>query len=195
MRRFLIISAVIAFVVVFCAGDLLAAGEWPAMPIAPKGWRGHGFYLSWPKILACWFLFMLWVRTTDWVNVDCQEVKAMDYLRWNPIIFGTFTGAFVLNWLIPYFWVGFILLFLAYVAPLAAFIIIRNAKVTNDQRVLTPEHIRYLGAFYLNKLGMDISLEKPDPHESGPPVKVFAQGGADDRINGARLLAARQAPG
>lgn len=195
MRRFLIISAVIAFLLVICAGDLLAAGEWPAMPLSPKGWRGPGFYLSWPKIIACWFLFMLWVKTTDWVNVDCQEVKAMDYMRWNPIVFGTFLGAFVLNWLIPYFWVGFILLFLSYVAPLTAFIIIRNTKVTNDQRVLTPEHIRYLGAFYLNKLGMDIAYEKPDPHETGPPVKVFPQGGADERINGARLLAARQSPG
>ena len=138
---------------------------------------------------------MCWVRTTDWVNVDCQEVKAMDYLRWNPIIFGTFMGAFVLSWLIPYFWVGFILLFIAYAAPLTTFIIIRNSKVTNDERVLTPEHIRYLSAYYLNKLGMDISYEKPDPHESGPPVKVFAQGGADERVNDARLLAARQAPG
>jgi general secretion pathway protein E len=196
MRRFLIIAAVILFVVIFFAGDLLAAsGEWPAEPLAPRGWRGHGFYLSWQKIIACWFLFMLWVRTTDWVNVDCQEVKAMDYQRWNPIIYGTFMGAFVLTWLIPYFWVGFILLFIAYSAPLTTFIIIRNSKVTNDERVLTPEHIRYLSAYYLNKLGMDISYEKQDPHEAGPPVKVYAQGGADERINGARLLAARQSPG
>ncbi len=195
MRRFLIMSAVLALIVVFCAGDLLAAsGEWPAVPIVPRGWRGHGFYLSWQKIIAYWFLFMLWVRTTDWVNVDCQEVKAMDYLRWNPIIFGAFMGAFVLSWLIPYFWVGFILLFIAYAAPLTTFIIIRNSKVTNDQRVLTPEHIRYLSAYYLNKMGMDISYEKLDPHEAGPPVKVFAHGGADERVNGTRLLAARQAP-
>jgi type II secretory ATPase GspE/PulE/Tfp pilus assembly ATPase PilB-like protein len=196
MRRFLLISAIIVFVVALGATDLLAAsGEWPALPIGPKGWRGPGGYLSWPKILAAWLIFMCWVRTTDWVNTDCQELKVMDYLRWNPIIFGTFMGAFILSWMIPYFWVGFILLILAYVAPLTVFIVIRNSKVTNDERVLTPEHIRYLSAFYLNKLGMDIAYEKPDPHESGPPVKVFAQGGADDRVNSARLLAARQEPG
>ena len=196
MRRFLLISATVVFIVVLCAGDLLAAsGEWPAVPINARGWRGPGFYLSWPKILVCWLLFLLWVKTTDWVNCDCQEVKVMDYLRWNPIIFGTFLAAFVLSWMIPIFWVGLILLIIAYIAPLATFIVIRNSKVTNDERVLTLEHIRYLSAFYLNRLGMDISYEKPDPHESGPPVKVFAHGGENETINGARLLAARQSPG
>jgi general secretion pathway protein E len=196
MRRSLLIAAAIVFIVVLVAGEALAAsGEWPAMPLSGKNWRGNGFYLSWPKILACWAIFLLWVKTTDWVNVDCQEVRAMDYMRWNPIVFGTFLAAFVLSWLIPYFWVGLVLLLVAYVAPLTTYIIIRNGKVLNDQRVLTPEHIRYLSAFYLNKLGMDISYEKPDPHETGPPVKVFAYGGADERVNAARLLAARQAPG
>ena len=196
MRRFLIITAFAALVLLLCGGDALAAsGEWPALPLTPKSWRGPGFYLSWPKIIACWIVFMCWVRTTDWVSVDCQENKAMDYLRWNPIAFGTFFGAFVLSWLIPNFWAGFILLLIAYLAPLTTFIIIRNSKVLNDERVLTPDHIRYLTAYYLNKLGMDIAYEKPDPHESGPPVKVFAQGGADERANNARLLAARQAPG
>jgi type II secretory ATPase GspE/PulE/Tfp pilus assembly ATPase PilB-like protein len=195
MRRFFITTGVVLFVFGVCAAGALAApSEWPAFPISGKNWRGPGFYLSVPKILAVWLLFLLWVKTTDWVNIDCQEVKALDFQRWNPIIFGTFAGAFVVSWLIPYFWVGFILLFLCYIGPLGAFIIIRNSKVTNDQRVLTPDHIRYLSAFYLNKVGANISYEKPDPHEAGPPVKAFAQGG-DDRTNAARLLSARQSPG
>ncbi len=95
----------------------------------------------------------------------------------------------------PFFLGGLVLLVVAYAAPLATYIIIRNGKVLNDQRVLTPEHIRYISAYYLNKMGMEISYEKPDPHETGPPVKVFAYGGADERVNAARLLAARQSPG
>ena len=155
---------------------------------------GPGFYLNVYKILGCWILFMCWVRTTDWVNVDCQEVKAMDYLRWNPIIFGSFFGAFVLSWLISYFLVIFILLLIAYVCSLATFIIIRNSKVSNDERVLTPEHIRYLSAYYLNKL-VHYLLREARSARVGPPVKAFAQGEADERVNNARLLAARQAPG
>jgi general secretion pathway protein E len=196
MRRFLLISVIVALFVFLAAGNLMAAsGQWPSVPLSGRDWRGPGFYLSWTKILASWLLFLLWVKTTDWVNTDCLELKVMDYLRWNPIVFGAFMAAFLLFWLIPLFWLGFVLLFFAYLIPLAAYIIIRNSKVTNDKQVLTPEHIRYVSAFYLNKLGMDIPYEKPDPHESGPPIKVFAHGGADDRVNNARLLAARQSPG
>src|SRR3972149_5559352 len=166
MRRFLLISVVAAFAVVLWSGAARAASdEWPAFPITGNSWRGPGFYLSWLKIIAVWLLFLLWVKTTDWVNVDCMEMKAMDHMRWIPIIFGAFAGVLVLSWLIPYFWVGFVMLLIAYAAPLATFIIIRNSKVTNDQRVLTPDHIRYMSAYYLNKLGANISYEKPDPHE------------------------------
>ncbi len=77
MRRFLIIAAVVLFIVVLTAGEVLAAsGEWPALPISGKNLRGQGFYLSWLKILACWAIFLLWVKTTDWVNIDCQELRA-----------------------------------------------------------------------------------------------------------------------
>ena len=58
-------------------------------PTPGTDFRGPGFYLSWIKILACWSIFLLWVKTTDWVSIDCQELK-LDYLRWNPIVFGTF---------------------------------------------------------------------------------------------------------
>ena len=104
MRRLLIIiSLSIVFVFALGAGELLAATEtWPGLAKNLLK-RGPGFYLSWPKILASWIVFMCWVRTTDWVNVDCQEVKALDFARWNPIVFGTFMAAFVLTWLIPNF--------------------------------------------------------------------------------------------
>ena len=83
----------------------------------------------------------------------------------------------------------------AYVAPLVAYILHRNGKVDNNLRVLTPEHLRYWFATRLNKLGMKIEAEKRDPHETGPPVKVFAHGGPDERADAARLILARQSPG
>jgi type II secretory ATPase GspE/PulE/Tfp pilus assembly ATPase PilB-like protein len=123
-----------------------------------------------------------------------QEVKAMDYLRWNPILFGSFFFAMILTWLIPIFWLGFALLLIAYIAPLTTFIILRNKQVTNDLRVMTPEHIRYWSAVNLNKVGFKIAHQKRDPHESGPPIKVFATD-PDERVKNSRLIAARQSPG
>ena len=53
--------------------------------------------------------------------------------------------------------------------------------------MLTPEHLRYWFAVHLNKMGAKIAVEKADPHESGPPVKVFARR-PRQRTDGARLI-------
>ena len=193
--RFLLILAVTTAIFVLGAGELLAQqdGEWPSLPLK-RDFRGPGSYLSWIKIIACWLVFLVWVRSTDWANEDCQELK-LDHLRWNPIVVGPFVAAFVLVWLIPFFWIGFPLLVIAFVAPFTSYVVHRNSKVTNDQRVFTREHIRYWVAGHLGKVGVKIEAQKVDPHEKGPPVKVSARGAADQRQNAANLLAARQHPG
>jgi len=135
--RIVLLIAVVGAIVTLGAGVLLAAdGQWPAVSL-DKNFRGPGGYLNWIKIVACWLVFLLWVHTTDWVSTDAFELK-LDYLRWNPIIFGTFMAAMVLLWLIPSFWVGFPLLAIAYTAPLVTYVILRNKKVDNDRRVMTP---------------------------------------------------------
>ena len=54
-------------IVLFIAGDAFAqgAGAWPAMDTLR---RGPGYYLSLGKILACWFVFLAWVFSTDQIN-------------------------------------------------------------------------------------------------------------------------------
>jgi type II secretory ATPase GspE/PulE/Tfp pilus assembly ATPase PilB-like protein len=104
-------------------------------------------------------------------------------------------AAFVLLWLIPIFLVGFILLLIAAIAPLTAYIIMRNKAVDNNLRVLTPEHLRFWFATRLNKIGFKFAVEQMDPHEGGVPVKLTATGGSDDRTNAAWLLLARQSTG
>lgn len=195
MRRFSLIFSVFAFLLLVFAGNLLA-GEWPAANISSNAWRGSGYYLFWPKVLAVVILFLMWVWTTDWASSDMQEIRSMDYVRWNPILFCTFFGTLLLTWVIPglNFWIALAMLLVAYAAPLTTFIILRNKKVTNDLRVMTPEHLRYWSAVHLNKLGFKIDYQKRDPHESGPPIKVFAAD-PDERTQGARLVAARQSPG
>jgi len=194
LLRTLPLIAVFSAILLLDAGVLWAAdGEWPAVSLG-KDFRGPGFYLSWIKILACWLTFLSWVGTTDWVSTDCQTLK-LNYLRWNPILFGSFMAAFVLVWLIPYFWVGFLLLLAAYIGPLATYIVIRNKSVDNNLRVLTPEHLRFWIATRLNGIGIKMAVEKQDPNEVGSPVKLFACGGPDERTDNARQLLARQSPG
>jgi len=188
------------FVAVLFAGLLVpeavaadGAAHWPAVELG-KDFRGPGYYLGVMKILCCWIIFLCWVVTTDWLSRDCQQVK-LNWLRWNPIAFGTFMGAFVLTWLSPYFWLNLVLLVVAYVAPLTTYTVYRNKRVDDNQRVLTKTHIRWLIASYANKIGIKMEAEAPDVHAKGPPVRVEARGGGDDRENNARLLRARQHPG
>lgn len=196
MFRPLLILAVAALVLTLGAGELFAqeGGGWPKMTLPAKDWRGPGYFLSWINILACWLVFLVWVRSADWVNRDCQEIK-LNYFRWNPIVCGTFFAAFVLVWLIPIFWLTFPLLVVAYVAPFVSYVVYRNGQVTNDLRVFTPAHLRYWLSTHLGKVGIKIEAEAPDPHLKGPPVQLLGKGGPTERDETARLLVARQTPG
>ncbi len=175
------------------AEPICAQSAMPEYTFKP-GWSGPGYYLSLPKLVACWLLFLCWVATTDWVNRDVQE-KKLDYFLWNPMVFGPFFGAMVLVWLgIPYFWLAFGLLLVAYVGPLTAYILHRNARVPIDERVLTAQHLRYCLARWLRILGVKMEVEKKPAYEKGPPLLLEARGGPTSQIQ-ARLIAARQKPG
>lgn len=194
--RVALIVAGVALLLTMGAGQL-RADEWPAFPL-PKGptFRGPGSYLNWLKILACWSVFLLWVKSCDWVSTDCLDLK-LDYLRWNPIVVGSFFATFILIWLIPSFpfFAALPLLLIAYVAPFVAYVVYRNGKVDNNRRVFTKEHLRYWLATRGSKVGVKMQAEKLDPHEAGPPVKVFGQSGIDSVTDNARLGMARQSPG
>jgi type II secretory ATPase GspE/PulE/Tfp pilus assembly ATPase PilB-like protein len=140
MSRLLLLLALVTAVVMLGASEAFAqSGSWPAVELK-KDWRGPSNYLSGLKIMACWLVFMMWVRSTDWVSRDGLEIR-LHFLRWDPIVFASFMAALVLLWLIPVFWVGFPLLVIAYVAPLAAYIVHRHAHVAADQRDLARDSL------------------------------------------------------
>ncbi len=188
MRRLLLVLAV--FLGVCLAGTTEAWAQ-----EASGSWRGPGFYLSWLKLAGYFVVFLAWVYTTDWLSRDALELE-LAYLRWNPIAFGVFVGAWVLSWMIPIFWIGLPLVALAWAVPLGAYIVHRNGRVEEHEKVLTREHLRFWAAGKLNKLGFKIQAEAPDPHEVGAPVILNARGsGPTERDEAARLLMARQCPG
>jgi type II secretory ATPase GspE/PulE/Tfp pilus assembly ATPase PilB-like protein len=158
------------------------------------GWSGPGFYFSWLKIFATWLVFLLWVAMADWVNRDLL-LNSFDYLRWNPIIFGTFMVALLLVLLIPLFAVSFPLLLLAVFVPFTMYVVHRNKQVEKHEQVFTRDHIRHWMSQRLSKTGVKVAAEKKDAHEAGPPVTLSARGGAMERDDRANLLAARQVPG
>lgn len=174
----------------------VAAQEWPSYHGNPLQ-RGPGDYLAWYKILACALVFIFWVRTTDWINRDSLEIGesiGMPAIVWNPIAVFPFLVAFLFAALtIPFFAAGFPILLVAYIAPLTTYILMRNARVTDEQKVLTPSHIKE----WFRSVASGRKRKKKEslsPHEHGPPVKITAKG-ASSQINQSNQLMARQSPG
>ena len=51
--------------------------------------------ISWLKLLLLWLLFLIWVKSADWVNRDSQ-IFDLGYGKWNPIIFFPFFAVLLL---------------------------------------------------------------------------------------------------
>jgi type II secretory ATPase GspE/PulE/Tfp pilus assembly ATPase PilB-like protein len=155
--------------------------------------RGPGHYYSLIKIGLYWLLFLLWIKTTSWVNQDCQKNK-LDWMRWNTLVFGAFMVFFALSWILPWFWLGFPLLVFAYIVPLILYILFRNQKVMMDEKVMTVAHIRFLLSIALGKVGVKIEAERQAAWQKGPALELFGEGGETERDDRANILAARQLP-
>ena len=178
------------------AGSLWAQAKWPDYPLPSDHsfTRGPGLYFSIWKVLAILALYLLWVRTTDWVSRDTQQY-GFDYAIWTAVAFIPFYVFLFLGALtLPMFAVGFGLTVVAYLGSILSYVIMRNRILEPHQRVLTPAHIRFLLSEVLGKVGIKISAERKAAHEKGAPVEFRASG--DDASQAqANIIAARQSVG
>jgi type II secretory ATPase GspE/PulE/Tfp pilus assembly ATPase PilB-like protein len=157
--------------------------------------RGPGWYLAAWKIFLLLFVFWMWVKTSDWVSRDSGEIGksiGMPQEVWNPVVVFSFLLVFVIATLIPIFFAGYALLLIAYIAPLATYIVMRNSQVTAERKVLTPDHImRSLKNMGRGRKG---PVEEKQPWELGPAVDLQAVGPVAAVAQG-YMIEARQNPG
>ena len=159
--RIVLLIAVAGAVVRSAPATLLAAdGRLAAAVALDKDFRGPGFYLSWIKILACWLVFLAWVHDHRLGQHRLPgaeaELPALEPDRLRHVHGGVRAGvadSLVLGRF-----------------PAAGDRLRRAAgdlhrlcatsTVDNNQRVLTPEHLRYWFATKLSKVGVKIAAEK-----------------------------------
>ena len=157
--------------------------------------RGPGNYLAWWKLLILWLMFLLWVKTTDWVSRDCRE-HSLAYATWVPVVFLPFAIAlFAAGMSLPIFAAAAPVTFLAWLIPLIVFVVQRNSQMELHQRVMTKDHLRFLGAEYLRKAGINVGGETKAAHEKGAQVDFKPKGGESDEKNQANFINARQSTG
>jgi type II secretory ATPase GspE/PulE/Tfp pilus assembly ATPase PilB-like protein len=155
--------------------------------------------LHWGKLLAIGLLFLIWVRSGDWINRDCQ-IFDLGYGKWNPGIFFPFFAVLLLvafPVLVGFanFILAIILLPICYLGAFVPYTVIRNKAVPLHQRVFTPSWFRYEIAYALKKVGVKIEAERKAEYEKGAAVDLMAIDADDERTNQANLLTARQSPG
>jgi type II secretory ATPase GspE/PulE/Tfp pilus assembly ATPase PilB-like protein len=190
-----LIGAGAALIVLFGAGLAEAQVNYTTGLAEPHAInRGPGFYLAIWKIVILALIFWMWVKTTDWVSRDTAEFgKSIDLPAevWNPIVVFSFLVAFIIAMLIPIYFVGLLLVLIAYIAPLATYIVLRNGKVTNDQKVLTPDHLKRM----VQNIGRGKKgpVEQKQPWELGPAVDMQSVGPVAT-VNQANMIEARQSP-
>ncbi|MCG8583907.1 MAG: Flp pilus assembly complex ATPase component TadA [Pirellulales bacterium] len=174
----------------FAQGD----SAWPTFPLDEHNIeRGSGYYLSIFKMILVWIVFLVWVKSCDWLTRDTLALR-QNAMLWHSVCVGPFILAFMLMLVIPVFFIGWLLMVTAVAAPLGVYVFHRNELVDEHQRVLTPEHFRHVLSRKAERVGVTIEAEKKADHERGPDIQLVAQGGTSEE-NTANLYKCQQSAG
>jgi type II secretory ATPase GspE/PulE/Tfp pilus assembly ATPase PilB-like protein len=127
--------------------------------------RGGGLYFHPAKLVLLLVVYLAWLRTCWWVHSDCQAMK-LSAETWNPVLLICGIAGLFFVWLLPWFWLGILVLIVLYLAPTLSYVSLRNEKAAPEQRVLTPQHLRKLLRVWLR-------LDLPEPEDKGEkPIPV-----------------------
>lgn len=159
------------------AGLMLVLGPdlvWAQQPTFP---RGPGSYFSLVKILFFLAVFFCWVGTTHWMHQDNRKLNVPYGITWNTGM--TLAGmiGFLIVWMLPWFWLSFLVLLVLYVTPSLIYVSIRNQLVGSSEKVLTERHLRDLAQKYLRlKIPEDSRAEEKT---KGPPIRFINKSAKD----------------
>ncbi len=132
--------------------------------------RGDGLYFHPGKLIFLVLLYFAWLRTCRWVHSDCNLMKLPSEM-WNPILLACGIAGLAAVWIFPIFALGFLVFLVLYLAPTLSYVSLRNEQATQDQKVLTPQHIRKLLRIWLR-----LDLAEPDEPRLRPiPVRFIGK--------------------
>lgn len=101
----------------------------------------YGVYVSPIKLAVFAVLFFGWLPLVNWVYSDTQAVKTKVQF-WTLIISATGAGGLIALLLVPFFPIGLLLYIVALGAVTMAYIVHRNSRVADFERVLSINHIK-----------------------------------------------------
>ena len=103
----------------------------------------YGGYISIAKLLIFLLLFFLWLLLIMWVYRDATTVGTKEDF-WTAIVFGTGAAAAIIWLVMPLFIIGMLFYLIAVGASSISYMMHRDTKVPDFQRILTTAHIKGL---------------------------------------------------
>jgi len=103
----------------------------------------YGGYISPVKLIIFLILFFLWLPLPAWVYHDAETVKTREVF-WTAIVLGAGLAAAIVWLVMPIFIIGMLFYLIATAATSLSYVMHRNARVPDFERILTAEHIKGL---------------------------------------------------
>src|SRR5580704_15571528 len=110
IRPFLALVAFFVLTVGLAAGSSAAEPFSPVLAQIQHMTRGPGLYLNLFKFVPVVLIFLLWARTTDWVEHDTKELNNLKFATWNSVVFFSGVLGLILVLALPFYAMGLILL-------------------------------------------------------------------------------------
>lgn len=177
------------------AADLNAA-EIPGLILAqaPNITRGTGFYLNLYKFIPVVLVYLMWARTTDWVEHDTKDLNNLKFGVWHSVIFAAGALGLVLVFAIPIYPIGLTLLLLLYFTPILVYVYARNQTVPDDEKVLTPYHFGELANDLLFRMGGKAIFNRNmgTADRAGPPITFIAKSQGSTKPDPSRVSQAEE---
>jgi type II secretory ATPase GspE/PulE/Tfp pilus assembly ATPase PilB-like protein len=137
----------------------------------------YGGYISSWKLLLFVIGFFGWLPLVNWVYVDTQAVRTNTF-TWTLAVLCTGFVSLLIWLLLPAFFIGLLICLIATTGVTAAYIMNRNARVAEFEKVLTPDHLRSLftnpekkieqashGIRFITANGNEVPLPEPKSKE------------------------------
>lgn len=148
-------------------------GDFPTVPFfrgsSPTNLGDAGFYVNLWGLVNLLALTGLWVWSVQWVDRDSRNWN-LDRERWNRLVMAGGLAGVLVALSVPMLSAGLVLFVVLYVAPLSAYIVQRNSRVPETQRVLTPRHLQMLVLRTLARAGMGAGSKELRAEADGPPI-------------------------
>jgi type II secretory ATPase GspE/PulE/Tfp pilus assembly ATPase PilB-like protein len=164
--------------------------------ILKDGWWGPGGYFSPIKLPLYIVVFLIWVGCASWLNSDQERLKKESRETLNFLYLILYTVLGTILFFVPIFWVAFPITVLICIVPMMIYVVKRNKPLPPHEKVLTGDHLFYLYAVAMNKIGVKIKMKKRQSYQYGPSIEMETVGkNIDPKILQGRLIVARNSQG